>query len=108
MKTALILITALALMAFAVIGLSRPAHAQSGPICLPRPVLAAILADKFRQSPMVFGLEHRGGTMELFAADDGSWTMVAAGMSGNACIVASGTDLDLGMGMVLPKEGQAG
>ncbi len=102
---ALILLAA-ALYAFAIMGLSRPAHAQS--VCMPRAVLIAVIADKFRQSPRMVGIERRGGLMEVFAADDGSWTLIGTGMDGHACIIASGTDLQASGPMELPPNGIEG
>ena len=89
MKTALILITALALMAFAVLGLSRPAHAAQ---CGERASMVAALHDQFGETPRAMGLEQRGGMVELFANDAGTWTLIASGPDGKACVVATGVN----------------
>lgn len=89
MKTVLTLIAALALMAIAVLGLSRPAHAAQ---CGDRAVMVIALYDQLGQTPRAMGLEDRGGMVELFASDAGTWTLIASGPDGMACVVATGVN----------------
>ena len=74
MKTVLTLIAALALMAIAVLGLSRPAHAAQ---CGDRAVMVIALYDQLGQTPRAMGLEDRGGMVELFASDNARRTLYA-------------------------------
>lgn len=86
MKT-IVLIIAAALMAFAVFGLSRPAHAAQ---CAPHADVIAGLARNFSETVVAMGIAENGVMIEVFASDDGTWTIVQTAPAGVSCLMASG------------------
>jgi hypothetical protein len=100
------IITSLCVIAWALLGLSRPAHAQGLP-CGDRKALIMELHDKYRETPRAMGIEQRGGLVELLASDAGTWTLLATGPNGQACIVASGAAFEA-MTQVLTPMGVPG
>ena len=89
-RNTLILIIALALMAFAVMGLSRPAHASQ---CADHAAVVAGLARNFGETVRAMGLTSAGTMIEVFASDAGTWTIVQTSPMGTACLIASGGGL---------------
>lgn len=87
MIRALILITALALMAVSILGLSRPAHAAE---CAPHAAIVAGLARNFGETVVAMGLTGQGTMIEVFASEAGTWTIVQTAPMGTACLIASG------------------
>lgn len=68
---------------------ATPALAQQ-PICMPIEILAELLRREHRETPRQAGTAERAEVV-LFATEDGStWTLVAIGADGKACIGASG------------------
>ena len=107
MIRALILIAALALMALAVLGLSRPAHAQAAQ-CAPHDQIVGGLAVNFGQSLHSFAITGTNLLAETFlSASHGSWTFTITGLDGVTCILASGVGFEAVV-KVLPKEGVPG
>ena len=80
---------ALILIAFAALGLSRPAHAAQ---CGERAVMVIALHDQFGETPRAMGMHDNGALIELFASDAGTWTLIASGPDGMACVVATGVN----------------
>ncbi len=79
-----------------------PSAAYAG--CDLRPAIVADLTERLGQTRRGLGVTQEQTVLELFAADDGEWTLIATTPSGIACPVASGrswTDA----GMALPARG---
>ena len=104
MTRALILIAALALMALAVLGLSRPAHAQAAQ-CAPHDQIVGGLAVNFGQSLATIGATGSGLIAELFVSAKGTWTFTVTGLDGQTCIIANGYAHEA---VALPKVGVPG
>lgn len=59
--------------------------------CGEREELAEILKDKFDQHPVGVGLSHQSTqAFEVFASNDGSWTVMMTQTNGKTCIMAGG------------------
>lgn len=70
---------------------ATPARAQQPPICMPIDVLAETLKREYRETPTHNGVSERAEIV-LFASDNGeTWTLVAVGRDGTACVGAMGT-----------------
>ena len=86
-------VATLAILAAAatVIGDSRTAHAQSQPVCVPPPVLAARLASQYGEAITAEGVDGNGNLLQVFTAPDtGSWTIAVTLPGGTSCVVSSG------------------
>ena len=60
--------------------------------CDLRPALVADLTARLGQTRRGLGITQEQTVLELFAAEDGGWTLIATTPSGIACPVASGRD----------------
>lgn len=65
-----------------------PSAASAG--CDLRPAIVADLTERLGQTRRGLGVTQEQTVLELFAADDGGWTLIATTPSGIACPVASG------------------
>jgi len=70
--------------------LSAPAAAQQPP-CAPLPVVAQMLEREFNERMVAAARLSSGGTMHVFAAQGGAWTLVVVSPAGIACIIADGS-----------------
>lgn len=104
MTRAVILIIALALMAFSILGLSRPAHAQAAH-CAAHDEIVAGLAVNFGQSLAAIGVTGNQLVAETFTSPKGTWTFAGTGIDGVTCIIASGYGHEV---VGLPKAGVPG
>ncbi|MCF1709199.1 hypothetical protein L0V05_10255 [Tabrizicola sp. J26] len=68
----------------------QPAAASGG--CDLRPDIVADLGTRLGQTRRGLGVTQEHTVLELFAAEDGGWTLIATTPSGIACPVASGRD----------------
>lgn len=65
-----------------------PAEAQSAN-CRPRPIIVALLSDRYGESLLGRGLMPSGLMLELFAAPSGTWTLVVSQPDGVSCMTAA-------------------
>ncbi len=61
-----------------------PASAQAN--CCEQKEISTILEDRYAEKPVVTGMSQGGGGVEIFAARDGSWTMIVTMPFGYACL----------------------
>jgi hypothetical protein len=59
-------------------------------LCAPRPAVVARLERDHRATLRATGLREGGTLIEVWAAEDGGWTLVQSYAGGTACIVAMG------------------
>ncbi|QYK43610.1 MAG: hypothetical protein KF887_15725 [Paracoccaceae bacterium] len=64
-------------------------------ICAPRPAMVERLARDQGATLRATGLRDGETVLEVWAAENGGWTMVQSYANGNACIVAMGADWDM-------------
>ncbi len=75
---------------FALIFASTPA-AANGPFCAQRAKLIEGLSAKFQESRKGVGITGTGtGALEVYASEEGTWTIVVTTTRGKTCILASG------------------
>lgn len=70
----------------------QAAHGQqapSGPKCLPREQALELLMVRHGEERQSMGLA-RGGVMEMFASEGGSWSVVITTPQGLTCLIAAG------------------
>lgn len=82
------IIRTLALCLFA-----SPALAE--PVCMPLADLIAKLDVDYSERSMARGMEARGGIVEVYVSEQGTWTMVVIPPTAGplqACLIAAGTD----------------
>ena len=59
--------------------------------CDSREGLIAQLAERYRETPVAWGVDSGGGLVEVLAAVDGStWTIIVTSPQGRSCMVAAG------------------
>lgn len=72
------------------LGLIPATQAMANPQCGPRDRVIAHLAEEFDETRRGIGLAANGTVMEIFAAQDGSWTVLVTTAEGMSCLLASG------------------
>lgn len=63
-------------------------------VCAPREDLVAQLDTQFAESQKAIGLLGEQAVMEVFASDQGSWTILSTDTDGTSCIIAAGEGWD--------------
>lgn len=63
-------------------------------VCVPREDLVAQLSAQFNENQKAVGLIGEQAVMEVFASDQGSWTIVSTDINGTSCIIAAGEGWD--------------
>jgi hypothetical protein len=79
----LILITGLVLFA--------PA-ALAQPVCGSHQSISDSLKKSFTEAPVSMGITIGGGIVEVFASNEGTWTLVVTQPNGTSCLIAAGQD----------------
>ena len=82
-----------ALAAVALFTGAERATTQSN-VCAPRDDLVSQLGTQFRESQKAVGLLGEQAVMEVFASEQGSWTILTTDINGTSCIVAAGEGWD--------------
>jgi hypothetical protein len=77
------------LLTLAAICLTAPAMAQQPQACAKRDQVVAKLGDKFGETIKSIGLS-KSGVVEVYSAENGSWTILMTRPDGVSCMVASG------------------
>lgn len=68
---------------------AAPVQAQ-GTQCAPRPEIVKGLADGYGEVPVQIGLGNAGLVVEVFASEQGTWTITVTSPQGMTCLIASG------------------
>lgn len=63
-------------------------------VCAPREDLIAQLGNQFNERQRAVGLLGEQAVMEVFASDQGTWTILTTDTSGTSCILAAGEGWD--------------
>lgn len=91
LKTWLVLIVAAVLIVF---GLNAAvAQTQSPPqvLCDDRDSVLAVLAEKYKESPVALGVTHNGSLIEVLTTGNGNtWSIIVTTPQGMSCLVAAG------------------
>jgi hypothetical protein len=79
--------------------------AQGAPAqCGPRGQVAATLAERYGETRRAIGLAANNTVMEVYASDEGSWTITVTMPDGTMCLLAAGQNYE-GMAEELPARG---
>lgn len=72
-----------------------PVKAQTAPPCAPVADALAALAMRYAEQPRVSGLASNGAMMVITASEDGGFSVLLVRPDGTACMVASGSALEV-------------
>lgn len=64
--------------------------AQELRVCSTRDVIVDKLQTQFKEKRQSYGLQQHAGVYEVFASDEGSWTIIVTAPSGMTCVIAAG------------------
>lgn len=67
---------------------------SEGNVCAPREDLVSQLGFQFDERQKAVGLLGEQAVMEVYASDQGSWTILTTDIEGNSCIIAAGEGWD--------------
>lgn len=71
-------------------GASEAGH-RGGPDCDTRADVLALLAQKYKEAPIAFGVTNNGGLVEVLTDEHGTtWTIIVTSPEGVTCLVAAG------------------
>ena len=88
-----------AILTALILGSSFIAPAASAqPICGSHNTVSDKLKKSYSEAPVSMGLTMGGGIIEVFASEEGTWTMVITQPNGVSCLIAVGQDWE-----ILPK-----
>lgn len=88
-KASLLAIAIILAVLFAA-GLTSAAPASAEIFCGERVDLIESLERSFNETPRAIGLDAGGSLIEVFVAEDGSWTILATRPGKLSCVVATG------------------
>ena len=71
---------------------SSSTNAAAENSCGERKSYLAQLSEKFAESHAAIGTTADGGILEIFASDQGTWTILVSFPNGQSCFVAAGRD----------------
>jgi len=81
----------LALMAIVLVSITPSlSQAQSHAFCGERASVVAGLENKYSETPVSIGLATNGAVIEIFASQQGSFTIMITTPKGRSCLVAAG------------------
>lgn len=63
-------------------------------VCAPRDDLIAQLGTQFNEDQKAVGLLGEQAVMEVYASDQGTWTILTTDINGTSCIIAAGEGWD--------------
>lgn len=71
-----------------------PPSSSSLNLCGERDQMVRDLDREFREQPLASGLVDKDAVMEIFVSASGTWTILATGTDGLACVMAVGEGFD--------------
>ena len=66
--------------------------ALAQPVCGSHQSISENLKKSYTEAPVSMGLTASGGIIEVFASQEGTWTMVITQPNGTSCLIAVGQD----------------
>ena len=79
-----------ALLAAMVAAYPLPADSQAVANCANRSQVIDFLAKQYSEKAAAVGLINQQAVMELYASDNGTWTLVVTDVSGRSCVILAG------------------
>lgn len=80
-----------ALVAMAMAAYPNPADSQLVTKCSDRTRMIEFLAQQYSEKPAAIGVINPQALMEVYAAENGTWTLIVTDVSGRSCVVLAGT-----------------
>ncbi|WP_274423279.1 hypothetical protein [Chelativorans sp. YIM 93263] len=84
----------LAALAAGVLFIGAQQATSENNVCAPREDLVAQLDAQFAERQKAVGLLGEQAVMEVYASDQGSWTILSTDTDGTSCIIAAGEGWD--------------
>jgi hypothetical protein len=76
----------------------QSASASASAFCDKRQFITQSLTKDYKEDPVSMGVANTGAVIEIFASENGSWTMVLTKPDGMSCMIAAGSNWE-----TLPK-----
>lgn len=70
--------------------------------CAPRQVVIEAMQQKYKEQRVAIAISETGLMVEIYAAENGSWTAIQTNGQGLSCVVSSGQAFEL----IQPKYGE--
>ncbi len=81
----------LAILALAAVGIGpQSSSAQAVVNCADRTKVVEFLARQYDEKQTAVGFVNPKAVMELYAADNGTWTLIITDVSGRSCVILAG------------------
>ncbi|HEV7306943.1 hypothetical protein [Ensifer sp.] len=99
-------IRSLALAALLTAGVTAepvPAVSQAPMNCADRSEVIAFLAGQYREKPAATAQINAQAIMEIYAADNGSWTLIVTDVNGRSCVILAGKSWEALPALPVPK-----
>ncbi|SDE34063.1 hypothetical protein [Limimaricola pyoseonensis] len=93
------------LLPFLFLALAGPAAAA--PRCGPHAEITAHLAERYGESRRAIALDGKRRVVEIYASDDGSWSLLTTKPGGPTCLMAAGEAFEALAGGLSPPEPEA-
>lgn len=84
-----LLVAAVAVVVLALLGAAHAAPMQQGGNCGSHQATTDQLREKYKETPVWYGITGNGAVMEMYASKD-TWTLLLVFPNGNSCLVAAG------------------
>jgi hypothetical protein len=69
---------------------STTVRAEQGAVCAPRDAILEKLTNQFKETRRSFGLQGAAAVFEIYASEQGTWTMIVTQATGMTCVLAAG------------------
>ncbi|OCO98185.1 MULTISPECIES: hypothetical protein [unclassified Ensifer] len=99
-------IRGLALAALLAVGVTArpvPAVSQAPINCADRSEVIEFLARQYREKPAATAQINPHAIMEIYAADNGSWTLIVTDVNGRSCVILAGKNWESLPALPIPK-----
>ncbi|MGE6782137.1 hypothetical protein ACQKGL_06415 [Ensifer adhaerens] len=80
-----------------------PAVSQTPINCAERSEVIAFLARQYREKPAATAQINPQAILEVYAADNGSWTLIVTDVHGRSCVILAGKSWETLPALPMPK-----
>ncbi|QRY69790.1 hypothetical protein JVX98_16565 [Ensifer sp. PDNC004] len=92
-----------ALLAAGVVARPVPAISQAPVNCADRSEVIEFLTRQYQEKPAATALINQQAIMEIYAADNGSWTLIVTDVNGRSCVILAGKSWETLPPLPIPK-----
>lgn len=82
---------------------STPARSQTAINCADRAEVIEFLARQYKEKPAATAQINQKAIMEVYAADNGSWTLIVTDVTGRSCVILAGKSWEALPPLPMPK-----